>query len=230
MCLTLMNTAQFEKLPSQSKWQDSVANLLSPEELKLFAAFSYPKRQIEWLGGRLATKLAVFFLRGDKIRPDRIADISILPRDNGSPELHCSTVRDPLPCISISHSGKYAVGMAAYTKACGVDIQKITPQTVKVASRFTEPVELDLLAGRMPELSKTEQLSLLWSAKEALKKALLEDQPVIFQGVILQDLNIDRLLSLWMQFPGSDSRPAEVNATILGDYILAFTASNQNHA
>ena len=120
------------------------------------------------------------------------------------------------------------MGMAAYTTTCGVDIQKITSQTQKVASRFAKQSEINLLDDKLPSLNKAEQLSLLWSTKEALKKALLEDQPVIFQGIILQDLDIDTLISLKLQFSGDNSRPAEVKATLLDDYILAFLV-NQNH-
>ena len=229
-CLALLDTVRLEKNLIKSDWREDAANLLSKDEQKLFSSFSFPKRQREWLGGRLAVKLAVLLLLGGEIIPDRFAAISILPRDNGSPELRCPETSRPLPCISISHSKDYAVGMAAYAPACGVDIQKITVQTKKVASRFAEPDEMNLLVEKIPELNETERLSLLWSTKEALKKALLEDQPVIFQGVTLQDLNIDRLLSLRLQFPGNDSRPAEVNAALLSDYILAFTVNNRNHA
>ena len=124
LCITLINTVQFEK-----KLND--CNLLSQDEQKKFTSYSFPKRQREWLGGRLAAKYAVLLLQEKTISPDRFTAISILPKNNGAPKLLCPDVSAPLPSISISHSGDYAVGMAAYTTTCGVDIQKITSQTQK---------------------------------------------------------------------------------------------------
>jgi 4'-phosphopantetheinyl transferase EntD len=230
LCLTLVDTAQFKKKTDTNDRQDRAAGLLSPDELKIFQSFSFPKRQREWLGGRLAVKFAVLLLQGERISAGRFSAISILPRSNGSPELFYPAAPDPLPCISLSHSNDYAVGMAAYATACGVDIQKITPQTKKVVSRFAEQDEIDLLAAGTPALKTMEQLSLLWSAKEALKKAFLGDQSVIFQGVTLQKMDINRLLSFQLQFPGSNTNPAEVKGALLDEYALAFTVNNPNHA
>ncbi len=230
LCLVLMNTARFKKKPAPGSRLEHAAGLLSPDELKIFQSFSFPKRQREWLGGRLAVKFAVLLLLDEKLSPERFAAISILPGDNGEPELRYPGAMGPLPCISISHSSDYAVGMAAHAPACGVDIQKMTPQTKKVVSRFAKQDEIDLLAACTPALNTLEQLTLLWSAKEALKKAFLEDQPVIFQGVTLLSLTIDRLLSLQLQFPGNASCPAEIHAALLDEYALAFTVNNRDHA
>ena len=76
----------------------------------------------------------------------------------------------------------------------------------------------------------TQRLTLLWSAKEALKKALLHDQPVIFQGVVLRSLDMDQYFTLHLDFPGDQNCPAVITALKLEDCILAYTAGNSCHA
>lgn len=229
-CLSLIDLDQLGKKLQNEAHRKNIISLLAPDEKKIFSSFSYPKRQIEWLGGRIAVKFAALLLLKKKISTDRFATITIMTREDGSPELRCVPPPDRLPSVSISHSGIFAAGMAANESVCGVDIQKITDRTQKVVSRFAEPDEIRLLAETMPGLSKTQHLSLLWSAKEALKKALLKDQPVIFQGVLLKNLQFDRLITLHLQFPGKDHSLAEVEAAVLGDYILTFTLPSKSNA
>ncbi|MDH3329741.1 MAG: 4'-phosphopantetheinyl transferase superfamily protein [Desulfobulbaceae bacterium] len=229
-CLSLVDLDQLGKKMQNEVHRKNIISLLAPDEKKFFSTFSYPKRQIEWLGGRIAGKFAALLLLEEEISTDRFASITIMPREDGSPGLKSVLHSDRLPSVSISHSGRFAAGMAANNKVCGVDIQKITDKTQKVVTRFAESDEIRLLAETMPDLNKTQHLSLLWSAKEAIKKALLKDQPVIFQGVLLKDLHFKRFVTLCLQFPGKAPRLAEVNAAIIGEYILAFTVHTNSHA
>ena len=72
--------------------------------------------------------------------------LSVLPAPNGAPLLSCPSLPTwSLPAVSISHSDRYVVALAAQARACGIDLQKTTPQTVRVADRFAEPAEVRLL-------------------------------------------------------------------------------------
>ena len=198
-----------------------LAALLSPEEQTLFAALTFPKRRREWLGGRLAGKVAV--LRLDALRVP-MAGLSILPAAHGAPLLSCPALPTwRLPVLSISHSDRYVVALAARTGHCGIDLQRITGQTVRVADRFAEPAELELLRQRLPDLDEVQRLTLLWTAKEALKKGVLSDRPVLFLGVSLQAVHRDRILSLYLRYPGDGGQAALISAVALEGYFLAST-------
>lgn len=230
-CLTLINLDRLEQALEHEMVEDHLLALLSSEEKKLFSGFAYPKRRKEWLGGRLAAKYAVCQLLAVKKTEQILPTLSILPTESGSPRLTGTGFsRDQLPALSISHSGRFAVALAAAAESCGVDIQKISPQTQRVADRFCEPHELQLLRDCAPLLDEKERLTLLWSAKEALKKALLHDQPVIFQGVALQSVAVNRYFTLHLRFPGDLGQPAEVTALMLEDCVLAYTLVPSCHA
>lgn len=231
-CLTLANLDHLNQTLGDKHSCHFLSSLLSAAENDLFSTFTYPKRRREWLGGRLAAKAATLSLLQTGITPEALPTLSILPGEDGSPRLSSSLLAaDTLPALSISHSDRFAVAMAAKADACGIDIQKISAKTERVAERFCEPGELQLLLKHTPLLSGQERLTLLWSAKEALKKALLHDQPVIFQGVVLQSLHWDDYFTLQLKFPGDRNRPAEVTALVLEDYILAYTfARRTDHA
>lgn len=225
-CLALVDLEQLGQKLRDKEQRKNIATLLSPDEMDIFTSFSLPKRQIEWLGGRIAGKAAALLLCQDKLSTERMAAISILPRDDGSPQLVPALAFARQPVVSISHSKKFAAGMAAYASVCGVDIQKISRQMQRVSSRFAAPEEIILLAKKMPALNTIEHLSLLWSAKEALKKAILREQPVIFQGVLLKQIHVDGFISLSLQYPGQKTRLARVEAVVLDEYILAFTGES----
>lgn len=218
-----------EQLKTSSQ-RDNILRLLSPDETTIFTSFTYPKRQAEWLGGRIAAKSAVTALQNDGSLPEHFPHFSIIPEKNGSPEIYPAIGQVPRISISISHSSQYATGLASHAPACGLDIQKITPRTKKVQSRFAEPEELNLLKDNLPDLDEIKLLSLLWSAKEALKKSLLRDQPVLFQGVVLKMILPGKTLQLFLQHAGSGPDLNIVESVVLGDYILAYTQMNESHA
>jgi phosphopantetheinyl transferase len=220
-------TVLAESMAARQEGQ-SPSSLLSPAEQARYAGFTYPKRQREWLGGRLTCKFAVLHLAAPPAKITMPA-LSVLPAPNGAPLLSCPSLPNwSLPAVSISHSDRYVVAMAAQTWACGIDLQKTTPQTVRVADRFAEPAEVRLLQESVPELDETQRLTLLWAAKEAVKKGLLRDQPTVFQGVVLQSLSCTHSLALRLRYPGDLGRPATITAVALDDYFLAYTMDPQH--
>lgn len=226
-CQTLIHLNDLEKVLQDELTSHRLVSFLSPDEKKLFAKFTYPKRKREWLGGRLAAKSAVLQLLQINTTMEILAELSILPTETGAPRLIAPHLaEDKLPALSISHSDRFAVAMAVMKETCGIDIQKISEKTERVADRFSAEKELLLLRSHTPWLNEQERLTLLWSAKEALKKALLHDQPVIFQGVILQSVDVGQYFNLRLRFPGDRNRPADITALQLEDCILASTSGN----
>jgi len=228
--LTLIDTGVIEEKLENREGKEHLLELLSPEEKKLFATYSYPKRQKEWLAGRFACKYAVLLLLDETFSHQQFPTFSVLPGKRGSPELFFPENPLKKPSVSISHSGKYAAAMAGFAASCGLDIQKVTAKIMNVISRFAAPEEIKLLETGTSNMDEQERLTLLWSAKEAIKKSLLHDQPVIFKGVTLQRLSTEKVTSLWLSSSLDEPKTAEVTAFLLGDYALAFTTSGVNHA
>lgn len=205
---------------------------LSSEEQHLWNKFSYKKRRLQWLGGRIAAKHAVLDLLYPKqeMAYARYNTLSILPEQSGRPVLSWTNdSTDPLPGISLSHSGHYATAIASFTKNCGIDIQKITSRIHKIREKFSEEDEELLLQECAPSLTKTEQLIFLWSGKEAVKKGLLHKQPTFFAGIHLLNLTVENLFILQFSVPGSNNK-VTVQALQLSDFVIAFTLGNMQHA
>lgn len=210
--------------------REKILTLLSPVEKKTFSSFSYTGRKVEWLGGRIACKAAVLHLEDRETTAAAMAEAVIGTRENGAPQLRkAGPAERQNPALSISHSRKYAAAMVAHALSCGVDIQEVSGKARKVAPRFADPAEIALLEEKVPGLDETQHLTLLWSAKEALKKSLLADQPVIFQGILLSGAGTDDRITLRLRSPGKKD-PARVTAALLDNYILAYTGETRRHA
>lgn len=227
--LSLVETEAIERLLENDADRKILLDFFSAEEQELFAAYSYRKRQREWLAGRIVCKYAVLQLLHESVSVQQFPAFSVLPDKNGAPVLSFSDPKRRVPSVSITHSGRYAVAMAGIEGSCGVDIQKVSAKIINVVSRFAAPEELELLASNMTNMSEEERLTLLWSAKEAMKKSLLHDQPVIFQGMHLKRLSTGKVTSMCL---GSsvDEVETDVTALLLDDYALAYTASGVKHA
>ncbi|MHB1350790.1 MAG: 4'-phosphopantetheinyl transferase family protein [Desulfobulbaceae bacterium] len=223
LCLSLLDLTELEELLAAPEGESLLCTHLSPAERSRYDGFTYPGRRREWLGGRLACKAAILNLAGSTAT-HTMPELAIGSAANGAPILRCSSpAASPLPAISISHSNRYVAAMAAWAESCGIDIQKTTDQILRVVDRFAAASEVLLLRKTLPHLEETQRLTLLWAAKEALKKGVLHDQPAVFQGVTLHALDNGPDLVLRLHHPGGGDRPTRVNAVALDDYFLAYT-------
>ena len=184
-CIVLLDLEQVEDTLEQRDLR-LPKHVLSGPELSYFKRFSYPKRRREWLGGRIAAKAAMLELGKPDRMPGRLQQLSILPDDHGRPV--ADTMQDI--SISISHSGQFAVGFAVKGGTCGIDLQQISSKLPGLTDRFASAHELTVLAELTAPGDLTTKLTMLWAAKEALKKSLLHDQPAIFSGIELQRVTI----------------------------------------
>ncbi len=137
-------------------------------ELARWQGFSLPKRRLEWLGGRIAAKDAAMRLRGLAVCEREWRHWQLAADPSGRPRLAGGAA--PLPEISISHSGGWATAMAA-SSHCGIDIQQRLETVVRVKSRFCLAGEAERLAASLGGVAEGARLTLLWAAKEAIRKA-----------------------------------------------------------
>ena len=153
--------------------------ILSPSENTMYEGFRFEARRISWLAGRFTAKSLVSKVHHTENRPDQI---EIRNNDMGAPGAYIND--EPLPgCLSISHSGDWAA--AAYAPlnvqpsglCIGIDLETITSRSDGFIQDYFTQNEVDWISA-VPAGSPTEtpnaaeRATLIWSAKEALLKAL----------------------------------------------------------
>ena len=154
-CLMAVDLVSFDVMAAQA--------VLTPLEQEQYGGYRFPKRQNEWLGGRLACKTAVAQLLG----LTGLTLVEVANDDHGRPFVAGHGV-DGVE-VSISHSGDVAMALASFSP-CGLDIQEITPVLAKVEEKFVHPEERAILP--VFAISELEQFGLVWAVKESLRKQL----------------------------------------------------------
>jgi len=223
--------------------ETAAVSYLSEEELAQLSKFTSSKRTREWLGGRIAAKLATARLLEQVGFEDNDVDWSghiIMTDKNGRPFLSANKGNPTNSVdISISHSGSMAAAMAVAKGCCGVDIQNVSPQVIKVSERFCTEKEKKVLQAFLPVESDNLAISLtkLWSAKEALRKAsLLDSLPGFLELELIEITNesayretdLWRFVFKWKKPAGSVHEICSVAVSHFEDYALALTVRNYN--
>jgi 4'-phosphopantetheinyl transferase EntD len=145
---------------------------LHPSEMAAFGAkATLPRRQQEWLLGRIVAKDAAraWSARGGApfIHP---ASFAIENDGAGQPRVAAWPAALPRPCLTISHSNGHAIALASASPA-GIDIEQIAVCDDHFLATFSSAAERQLLAawsGRQRDAWITR----LWCAKEAFGKRL----------------------------------------------------------
>jgi phosphopantetheinyl transferase len=197
--------------------------LLTKAEQAYFKRFRYQKRKLEWLGGRVAAKAAIleFTARGSLL--NKMQQLTILPDEHGRP-----TADLPVNiALSISHSSKFAVALVSSRKTSGIDLQKISPKLPDLTDRFATAKDLSILAGLPVTADHVTRLTMLWAAKEALKKSILHDQPAIFSGIELRQATVVRDHTYCFSCTVHGQPDQTVMVHDFFPYILALTETNR---
>jgi phosphopantetheinyl transferase len=218
-CAALVDLDRLAELSAEDD-ASLIESLLSTSEQEYFSRFHYPKRRREWLGGRIAAKAAMLNLDHSPLQGDTMHNMSILANEHGRP------MADQMShlAFSITHSRRYAAALAVAGDICGIDLQKISPKLSGLTERFTCTEEIRTVrADLSADIAETTLLTMLWSAKEALKKSLLHDQPALFSGIqIRQAVPInDRQFNFSCTV--NDHRRQSVIISDFSPYILALT-------
>lgn len=149
--------------------QDLLLDSLSIEEQQTYHSFSFAKRKNEWLAGRLCAKMAATDLLKKTDTPlPFLHQIIINNSDSGRPFLLWPENKHY--DLSISHSSKYAIALTSST-FCGIDIQEPRTTLIRVKEKFCTDKEENLLKNQINRSNSLKNLTLLWAAKEAARKA-----------------------------------------------------------
>ncbi len=227
-CLCLLRLAELEAALPDEALPAELASLLAPEEQERYAALPRASRRVQWLGGRLVAKHAL----GHVLRQAHGAhcpseEIVVIPGASGEPLVRPQTDDDRVPpLVSISHGGDFALALAACRPPCGVDVQRLVPTLERVRSRFCNDDETALLAHVLPDLSERARLGLLWSAKEAGKKALFPQRA----GIVFLRLTgvVPDLYGWRMQLADEEGEGRLLTQVrLLDDHSLAWTGEER---
>src|SRR5581483_137553 len=153
--------------------------VLGRREREAFAALAAPpRRQLEWLAARTASKEAVAALvrqlAGVELLP---AEIEILADQRGRPVVVGIEVGGLVPVVSLTHSGGEAAALATLVPAAraqsawiGIDLERLTARPAGFDDAVLTDRERPLLAALPADLASEWQLR-CWCAKEAAGKA-----------------------------------------------------------
>jgi 4'-phosphopantetheinyl transferase EntD len=164
--------------------------ILSEAEQLYFKRFKYLKRRKEWLGGRIAAKVAL--LTFAKPAQCGMRRLTILPDEYGRPVAEGLADGMGDLSFSISHGDRYAVALAEPGNSCGIDLQKISKKLSSLTDHFASEKELALLACQSGDKGQDLWLTMLWTVKESLKKSILHSKSVIFSATEVEEITFVR--------------------------------------
>ncbi|NKB23917.1 MAG: 4'-phosphopantetheinyl transferase superfamily protein [Kiritimatiellae bacterium] len=149
---------------SYSDLLDTKKLFLHPHELTYFESLKFEKRQRDYLHGRYAAKCALSQI----LKESQLAKIGLVAGVFNQPIVQYKTLE--AIGVSISHSDDMACALAyPEIHPLTIDIEKIDPKKTKTIKTQLVPHEIKNLAL---QADKSIQSTLLWTAKEALSKAL----------------------------------------------------------
>ena len=167
---TMPNTIYWTLVDS-NQTPPETRGILSPSELEKFSTFRFPKRRDEWLLGRWTAKALAHSL--PTYQHYRLEQIEILTTPQGAPYIQVPGKITPADCLTISHSEHLA--LCALTPGSdlhvGADLEKIEPRTETFILDYFTPAEC-LIVEAYPVEIRAVVVTLIWSAKEAMLKAL----------------------------------------------------------
>jgi 4'-phosphopantetheinyl transferase len=146
-------------------------DFLSSSEHRRYEAMRFEKRKREWLLGRFTAKKILAECIAD-FNNINLSDMTVENEPEGAPYVVFAGRRLNLS-LSISHRDQFAFcGLILEEgSSIGVDIEKIEPRSpVFVGDYFTE-IEQQIV-HETPREMRDKIITLIWSAKEAILKAL----------------------------------------------------------
>jgi 4'-phosphopantetheinyl transferase len=149
--------------------------LLAPSERDQFGRLALPRRRADWLLGRFALKsLVSAWAAGTRGRRLSLDEIAVASLPSGAPVvLWPESWGFPAPSVSLSHRDGRALAALSDSPGAtvGADLEKIEPRPQGFACDWFTPSEVGRLDA-LPAGERDLQVTLLWSAREAVVKAL----------------------------------------------------------
>ena len=142
---------------------------LSPREAAVCDTFRFPKRRGDWLLGRWTAKQAL--LRLEQEGQGSPAGWEILADDSGAPVVHREGAPRALR-LSLSHSnGRCLCTLSHAPLRLGCDLELVEPRSSSFEETYFETAEIQML-DTIPGTRRAVVVTLVWSAKESVLKAL----------------------------------------------------------
>lgn len=161
-------------------------DFLSLSERRTYDRLRFPKRRSEWLLGRWTAKQ---LLRRslDGYQELALTAISVEADPDGAPYLSVEGEGRLPASLSISHRGGRAVCALspALSPAIGVDLEQVEPRSKAFVEDFLTSAEAARVWAVPPERRDT-LVTAIWSAKEAVLKALREGLRIDTRAVEVQ--------------------------------------------
>ena len=161
---------------------------LCPEEMAQWWSFKVSKRQDEWLTSRSVTKLMIRAVPG--FHHFELHNIKIMKKHSGHPYIMDLRSGQYLGSYSLSHShGAVFCGFSIEPHLrFGFDLEKIEPRPLEFIQDYFTCAEIEMIR-KNPDM-QDEVATLVWSAKEAVLKAMQRGLSVDTRTVeIHPDLN-----------------------------------------
>jgi len=172
-----------------------VEEMLGSQELESWTRFLSERRKSEWFAARIAAKRGIAAwirdVRGLAAHPRDI----LIDKDESKapyPTLRGALAhyKGPLPHLSITHSGGVAV-VHVGTRTdmrIGVDLEAVEARDSSFANEYFTEAELKLGAS----LGRDQQLTVLWTIKESVSKALGLGLHVRLAEIVIETLDLSQ--------------------------------------
>jgi len=177
---TPLTTAPGNTASASASWQDDPDLWMTEAEQHTLTQRGTKRRVRDRLAGRIAAKRAIQQLTG--IGPENVQVKSLV---SGAPIIigeHTDDVR-----VSISHRNGKAIAMATKDAHVGVDLECIEPRGPVFENEWFTRAERAVIAGR------PSHLTISWSAKEAVLKALGKGFAYSPHDVEILDINSEEV-------------------------------------
>lgn len=144
---------------------------LSETELAHLDRLHIPKRREDWRLGRWTAKYAVAIHLNLARNEQVLRTVELRAMPSGAPEVLLHSRPAPVQ-LSLSHSA--GVGLCTVARAgggLGCDLELVEPRSRVFVTDYFTAEEQELIAAA-PEVSRDQLVTLLWSIKESVLKAL----------------------------------------------------------
>ena len=148
--------------------QLDLSKYLDPTEIETYFAFKIPKRQKEWLAGRICVKQLYRQMMDQNLA---LPSIRIERLPDGQPLLKVDG-QSVGESISISHSYGWVAGaIDPLGQPIGIDLEKVERRDEAFLMDYFTANERNWIESS-PDLIREQKSTLIWSCKESVLKAL----------------------------------------------------------
>ena len=172
----------------------SLERLLMNDEITIYENYKKTNKQIQFLGGRILTKLVVSKYLSSTID---LREIEI-KRDHSSlkPLLYIKGKRETSINISISHRADY-IASGLSRNHLGIDLEKIDEKLLRAKHLFLSSKEESLIQSKANNKSEMlKYITMLWSSKESIVKIENLDLFYVLNNYCLEEISDNNIFYL----------------------------------